>query len=176
LLRARPRSFQVTPDIPDRRRATQQKEVRPAGPTASKGVSSPPVGTFSSAPDITDAGITTASLDAIARLRPGRGHAAPPLVVRGASTRLVGCRRGTTTLVGKGHSRAGRLQLVHLDTLARDAWRARVRGGATARAFAGDQRGAGRAITSWWSTPWPGCINSGHVLSVDPVIASRLKA
>ena len=30
LLGARPRSFQVTPDIPDRRRATQQKEVRPA--------------------------------------------------------------------------------------------------------------------------------------------------
>ena len=29
LLRALPRSFQVTPDIPDRRRATQQKEVRP---------------------------------------------------------------------------------------------------------------------------------------------------
>jgi hypothetical protein len=64
LLGARPRSFQVTPDIPDRRRATQQKEVRPAGPTASKRVSSPPVGTFSSAPDITDAGITTASLEA----------------------------------------------------------------------------------------------------------------
>jgi hypothetical protein len=42
LLRARPRSFQVTPDIPDRRRATQQKEVRPTGPTASKRVSSPP--------------------------------------------------------------------------------------------------------------------------------------
>ena len=66
LLGARPRSFQVTPDIPDRRRATQQKEVRPAGPTASKRVSSPPVGTFSSAPDITDAGITTASLTAAA--------------------------------------------------------------------------------------------------------------
>ena len=29
LLGAGPRSFQVTPDIPDRRRATQQKEVRP---------------------------------------------------------------------------------------------------------------------------------------------------
>jgi hypothetical protein len=29
LLRALPRSYQVTPDIPDRRRATQQKEVRP---------------------------------------------------------------------------------------------------------------------------------------------------
>src|SRR5215207_4775289 len=43
LLRAVPRSYQVTPDIPDRRRATQQKEVRPTGPTASKRVSSPPV-------------------------------------------------------------------------------------------------------------------------------------
>jgi len=30
LLRALPRSYQVTPNIPDRRRATQQKEVRPA--------------------------------------------------------------------------------------------------------------------------------------------------
>ena len=29
LLGALPRSYQVTPDIPDRRRATQQKEVRP---------------------------------------------------------------------------------------------------------------------------------------------------
>ena len=52
--RALPRSYQVTPDIPDRRRATQQKEVRPTGPTASKRVSSPPVGTFSSASDVTD--------------------------------------------------------------------------------------------------------------------------
>src|SRR6185436_12269167 len=42
LLRALPRSYQVTPNIPDRRRATQQKEVRPPGPTASKRVSSPP--------------------------------------------------------------------------------------------------------------------------------------
>ena len=54
LLGALPRSFQVTPDIPDRRRATQQKEVRPAGPTASKRVSSPPVGTIPAASDITD--------------------------------------------------------------------------------------------------------------------------
>src|SRR5919202_5450786 len=36
------RSYQVTPDIRDRRRATQQKEVRPLRPTASKRVSSPP--------------------------------------------------------------------------------------------------------------------------------------
>ncbi len=35
-------SYQVTPNIPDRRRATKQKEVRPDGPTASKRVSSPP--------------------------------------------------------------------------------------------------------------------------------------
>ena len=54
LLRALPRSFQVTPDIPDRRRATQQKEVRPTGSTASKRVSSPPVGTISAASDVTD--------------------------------------------------------------------------------------------------------------------------
>jgi hypothetical protein len=71
LLGALPRSYQVTPDIPDRRRATQQQEVRPTGPTASKRVSSPPVGTFTSAPDITDAGITTASLEGAARLRVG---------------------------------------------------------------------------------------------------------
>src|SRR3954471_23806302 len=31
LLAARPRSYQVTPDIPDRRRATQRKAVRPNG-------------------------------------------------------------------------------------------------------------------------------------------------
>jgi hypothetical protein len=39
----RPALTQVTPNIPDRRRATQQKEFRPTGPTASKRVSSPPV-------------------------------------------------------------------------------------------------------------------------------------
>jgi hypothetical protein len=69
---ARPRSFRVTPDIPDRRRATQQKEVRPAGPTASKRVSSPPVATLSSAPAITDVGITTASLRAAAAIHTAR--------------------------------------------------------------------------------------------------------
>jgi hypothetical protein len=41
LLRALPRFYQVTPNIPDRRRATQQKQVRPDGSTASKRVSSP---------------------------------------------------------------------------------------------------------------------------------------
>jgi hypothetical protein len=30
LLEALPRIYQVTPDIPDRRRATKQKEVRPS--------------------------------------------------------------------------------------------------------------------------------------------------
>ena len=42
LLGAVPRSDQVTPDIPDRRRATQHRKSRPPGPTASKRVSSPP--------------------------------------------------------------------------------------------------------------------------------------
>jgi len=55
LLEAVPRIYQVTPDIPDRRRATKQKEVRPlTRPTASKRVSSPPVGTIPSMPDVTD--------------------------------------------------------------------------------------------------------------------------
>jgi hypothetical protein len=55
LLEAVPRIYQVTPDIPDRRRATKQKEVRPlARPTASKRVSSPPVGTIPSMSDVTD--------------------------------------------------------------------------------------------------------------------------
>ena len=42
LLAAVPRSYQVTPGIPDRRRATQQRQGRPPRPTASKRVSSPP--------------------------------------------------------------------------------------------------------------------------------------
>jgi hypothetical protein len=55
LLEAVPRIYQVTPDIPDRRRATKQEQVRPQiWPTASKRVSSPPVGTIPSASDITD--------------------------------------------------------------------------------------------------------------------------
>jgi hypothetical protein len=72
LLGARPRSFQVTPDIPDRRRATQQKKVRAlARPTASKPVSSPPgrdllrnVGHHRRRSEI-----TTASLEATASAR-----------------------------------------------------------------------------------------------------------
>src|SRR3954451_21638807 len=55
LLEAVPRIYQVTPDIPGRRRATKQEQVRPQiWPTASKRVSSPPVGTIPSASDITD--------------------------------------------------------------------------------------------------------------------------
>src|SRR5947208_4577540 len=55
LLEALPRIYQVTPDIPGRRRATNQEQVRPQiWPTASKRVSSPPVGTIPSASDITD--------------------------------------------------------------------------------------------------------------------------
>src|SRR4029453_12325597 len=54
-LEAVPRIYQVTPNIPDRRRATKQEQVRPQiWPTASKRVSSPPVGTIPSASDITD--------------------------------------------------------------------------------------------------------------------------
>src|SRR3954465_5620977 len=54
-LKAVPRIYQVTPDTPDRRRATKQEQVRPQiWPTASKRVSSPPVGTIPSASDITD--------------------------------------------------------------------------------------------------------------------------
>jgi hypothetical protein len=55
LLEAVPRIYQVTPDIPERRRATKQEQVRPQiWPTASKRVSSPPVGTIPSSSDITD--------------------------------------------------------------------------------------------------------------------------
>jgi hypothetical protein len=55
LLEAVPRIYQVTPDIPDRRRATKQEQVRPQiWPTASKRVSSPPVGNLPSASDVTD--------------------------------------------------------------------------------------------------------------------------
>jgi hypothetical protein len=55
LLEAVPRIYQVTPDIPDWRRATKHEQVRPQiWPTASKRVSSPPVGTIPSASDVTD--------------------------------------------------------------------------------------------------------------------------
>jgi hypothetical protein len=85
LLGALPRSYQVTPDIPDRRRATQQKEVRPLRPTASKRVSSPPVGTISSASDDTDHRIETASLNAAARPRSVAPPASPSRLVQGSS-------------------------------------------------------------------------------------------
>ena len=55
LLEAVPRIYQVTPDIPDRRRATKHEGSQAlARPTASKRVSSPPVGTIPSASDVTD--------------------------------------------------------------------------------------------------------------------------
>src|SRR5215211_4919813 len=54
LLRVVPRSYQVTPDIPDRRRATQQKEVRPTGRQPQRESARRPVGTFSTASDVTD--------------------------------------------------------------------------------------------------------------------------
>src|SRR5215207_6771699 len=54
LLEAVPRIYQVTPDIPDRRRATQQKEVRPTGRQPQRESARRPVGTFSSASDVTE--------------------------------------------------------------------------------------------------------------------------
>jgi hypothetical protein len=54
LLRARPRSFQVTPDIPTGDERHNKRKSGPPGPTASKRVSSPPVGTFSSVSDVAD--------------------------------------------------------------------------------------------------------------------------
>ena len=55
MLEATPRSDQLTPDIPDRRRATQQHGSQAlARPTAAKTVSSPPVRTIPAASDVTD--------------------------------------------------------------------------------------------------------------------------
>jgi hypothetical protein len=54
LLGAVPGSYQVTPDIPDRRRATQQKEVRPTGRRPQRESARRPVGTVSTASDVTD--------------------------------------------------------------------------------------------------------------------------
>src|SRR5512133_1230330 len=105
LLEALPRIYQVTPDIPDRRRATQQKEVRPLRPTASMRVSSPPgrdhlhlVGRHR------QPRIQTASLDAIARLRvvrrtaaaanPYSSHGAVP--TRAVLTSPINLRRART--------------------------------------------------------------------------------
>jgi hypothetical protein len=100
LLRALPRSFQVTPDIPDRRRATQQKEVRRTGPTASKRVSSPPVGTFSSTSDVTD---TAKSQQQASKRQPTRGSAgafaALPLLERRVAQITAGARWWPTSSV-----------------------------------------------------------------------------
>jgi hypothetical protein len=54
LLRALPRSYQVTPDIPDRRRATQQQKVTPAGRQPQTETARRPVGTNATASDVTD--------------------------------------------------------------------------------------------------------------------------
>ena len=54
LLGALPRSYQVTPDIPTGDERHNKSKVRPNRPTASKRVSSPPVGTFSTASDVAD--------------------------------------------------------------------------------------------------------------------------
>ena len=55
LLEATPRIYEVTPDIPDRRRATQQKEVRPKpGRQPHRESARRPVGTISSTSDVTD--------------------------------------------------------------------------------------------------------------------------
>jgi hypothetical protein len=69
LLEAMPRIYQVTPDIPDRRRATKQKEVRPSpadslkeSQLAARSGPSPPRRTSPTT------GIETASLIAIARV------------------------------------------------------------------------------------------------------------
>src|SRR5215207_7506938 len=54
LLRALPRSYQVTPDIPNRRRATQRKVVRPNGRQPARESARRRSGTIPSASDITD--------------------------------------------------------------------------------------------------------------------------
>src|SRR3954465_11020451 len=89
LIEAVPRIYQVTPDIPDRRRATQQTEVRPSpadtlkeSQLAARSGPSPPRRTSPTTR------IQTASLNAIARFRPGRRHAALPLLVRLSSERV----------------------------------------------------------------------------------------
>jgi hypothetical protein len=63
---------------PDRRRATQQKEVRPNRRQPQRESARRPVGTFSSASDVIDHRIETASLNAIA-----------PIVERGPEWELA---------------------------------------------------------------------------------------
>ena len=67
------------------------------------------------------------------------------------------------------------LFLVHLDTLppGRSARSRSWRSGSQSVCW---RPGQGRpSKQSSWSTPWPRCTNIGHVLPVDPVIASRLE-
>jgi hypothetical protein len=86
LLEAVPRIYQVTPDIPDRRRATKQKEVRPSpadslkeSQLAARSGPSPPRRTSPTTR------IETASLEAIARLRVVRHIAALPVIVQSST-------------------------------------------------------------------------------------------
>jgi hypothetical protein len=81
LLRALPRSYQVTPNIPDRRRATQQRKSGHSGRQPQRESARRPVGTISSASDVTDHRIETASLEGAVRRRWGpRTVSLPPLV------------------------------------------------------------------------------------------------
>jgi hypothetical protein len=77
----------------------------------------------------------------------------------------------TTSTTDRRPTRSPALLLVfvHLATRPRDDRRPRVRGGAAARAFAGDQRGAGRASRSWWSAPWPRCTTTSDIVDGDGV-------
>src|SRR3954451_21063670 len=68
LLRALPRSYQVTPDIPDRRRAKKQKEVRPAGRQPQRKSARRRSGPSSQRRTSPTPRITTASLVAVRRL------------------------------------------------------------------------------------------------------------
>src|ERR687892_2678026 len=82
LLEALPRIYQVTPEVPDRRRATKQKELRPSpadslkeSQLAARSGPSPPRRTSPTR------GIRTASLKGAARLRVVRLRAALPRFV-----------------------------------------------------------------------------------------------
>src|SRR4051794_23081177 len=71
LLWALPRIYQVTPDIPDRRRATQQKEVRPPADSLKESQLAARSGTSLQRRTSPTSRITTASFDAALRLRAG---------------------------------------------------------------------------------------------------------
>src|ERR687891_630783 len=88
LLEALPRIYQVTPEVPDRRRATKQKEVRPSpadslkeSQLAARSGPSPPRRTSPTR------GMRTASLIAIARLRSCGPRAALLLIVQPGNER-----------------------------------------------------------------------------------------